>query len=58
MGPLSIQGVFVPQAAAELGASFAFATPSEVQARAAALTAATVPRKVDRGQTHVAASAS
>jgi hypothetical protein len=49
VGPVSVRGVFAPTACAELGATFAWATPAEVARRAEAITAAATPPVVERG---------
>lgn len=48
LGALTVQGVFAPTACAQLGATFAWATPAEVARRAEQITAATIPPRVDR----------
>jgi hypothetical protein len=50
VGPVNVQGVFAPTACAELGGTFAWATPAEVARRAEAITAGATPPVVTRGR--------
>lgn len=52
IGPVNIDGVFMPTAVTHLGGMFAWATPAEVAARAQAINTAAIPQQRERNATN------